>query len=119
MNFTVMEKNHKTYIELASADTPIPSEQDVTDLVGACLENKTSLVMLHAEALSDDFLKLRTGLAGIVLQKLINYRIRAAAVITDEYKIQGKFKELLAESNRGRDFRVFSDKQTAEDWLLS
>ncbi|MBW7474052.1 DUF4180 domain-containing protein [Paenibacillus oenotherae] len=118
MQVQVIEKNEAKYIQYASAETPIRSEQDALDLIAACFENDAYLIMLHAEALSDDFLKLSTGLAGQVLQKLVNYRIKTAAVITDELRIKGRFKELLAESNKRNDFRVFGSIVEAEDWLL-
>jgi hypothetical protein len=31
----------------------------------------------------------------------------------------GKFKELVMESNKRNDFRVFYNKEDAENWLLS
>lgn len=119
MQVQVIEKNKAKYIECAAAGAPIRSEQDALDLIAACFENNTDLIMLHAEALSDDFLKLSTGLAGQVLQKFINYRIKTAAVVTDEFRIKGRFKELLTESNKGNDFRVFGTIEEAENWLLS
>jgi hypothetical protein len=30
----------------------------------------------------------------------------------------GKFKELMAESNKGNDYRLFNDVAEAENWLL-
>jgi hypothetical protein len=30
----------------------------------------------------------------------------------------GKFKEFLAEANKGNDFRVLGSSEEAEDWLL-
>lgn len=36
-----------------------------------------------------------------------------------EEKIKGKYKELLAESNKENDFRVFNNIAKAENWLLS
>jgi len=118
MYYKVIEKNNSRYIECDSAEAPLRSEQDALDLIGACFENETSLVILHAGMLSDDFLNLRTGLAGQILQKLINYHIKAAAVIAHGPEIQGRFKELLAESNKGNDFRVFGSTADAESWLL-
>ncbi|TFE28639.1 DUF4180 domain-containing protein [Cohnella luojiensis] len=83
------------------------------------MEHHTSLLMLHADALSDDFRKLQTGLAGQVLQKFINYRIKTAIVIPLASTIKGKFKELMAESNKGNDFRVFDNRIDAENWLIN
>lgn len=119
MNYKLIEKNSKKYIECVSAEMPLNKEQDALDLIAACIENDTNLIMLHDEALSNDFFKLGTGLAGQVLQKFINYNVKTAVIIKDEQKIRGKFRELLAESNKGNDFRVFSNTVEAENWLLN
>lgn len=118
MNYNVVEKENKKYIEFISGEKQILTEQDTLDLVAVCYDENLSLILLHEELIPDDFFKLRTGLAGQVLQKFINYHIKAAVLITDEQKIKGKFKELLAESKKGKDFCVFSDIVEAENWLL-
>ena len=118
MHYTVVENNGKKYIEYASKEHLIQNEQDGVDLIAACSEQDTNLILLHSEALSDEFFQLRTGLAGAVLQKLSNYRVKAALVLTDSERVKGKFKDFLAESNRGNSFRVFQEKAEAEDWLL-
>ncbi|WP_371380223.1 DUF4180 domain-containing protein [Sporomusa aerivorans] len=109
MNYRVIEKDSKKYIECTSAEAPLT----------ACFENNTHLLMLHAEALSDDFFKLKTGLAGQVLQKFINYQVKVAVILTSELKISEKFKEFLNESNKGNDFRVYGNIDEAESWLLT
>jgi PadR family transcriptional regulator AphA len=60
---------------------------------------------------------LKSGQAGMVLQKLVNYQIKTAAVLSRD-QIRGKFGEFVAETNRGHHFRVFFDRQEAESWLL-
>jgi len=117
MNIQVIETPGK-YIACRSAEVPLGKEQDAADLIGACYGYDVWLLMLHAEALSDDFFQLRTGLAGAVLQKLMNYRIRTALVIPDELAGQGRFKEWVAETNQGSQLRVFPNADDAETWLL-
>ncbi|WP_368487922.1 DUF4180 domain-containing protein [Clostridium sp. BJN0013] len=119
MNYKVIERNNKKYIECNSSETLLRSEQDALNLTAACVENNIYLLMLHSEVLTDDFFKLRTGLAGQVLQKFINYHVKVVVVLTSEQKIKGKFKELIAESNKGNDFRVFNNPAEAENWLLN
>lgn len=118
MNYQVIEREGRRYILSASPEAPIRTEQDAVDLVAAGIEQDTRLLMLHADALPEDFFKLRTGLAGAILQKFVNYRLRVAAVVPDGQLIQGKMKEMLAESNKGKDFRMFTSKDEAERWLL-
>ena len=74
-------------------------------------------MLILAQALADDFFQLRTGLAGSVLQKFVNYNIKVAVVLTDQQKVQGKFKEFITEANKGNRFRVFGSEEEAENWL--
>lgn len=118
MQFQLVEKTNGKYLECVSAATPLGTEQDALDLVALCGENETHFLIIHAAALSGDFFKLRTGVAGRMLQKLINYRVKIALVLTDAQVIKGKFAEMLAESHRGGDFRVFQSIPAAEDWFF-
>lgn len=121
MNYRVVESGGTSLIECLPGDEHDPSrigsEADALDLVGICGEHQIHRLLLHAANLTDDFYNLRTGLAGTVLQKFVNYRIRAAAVLTPELATQGRFGEMVREANRGRQFRVFYDRAEAEAWL--
>ncbi len=115
MKFNMVHKNGQDYIEVVAGE--IKEEQDGLNLVAACAENGTNKVMLPAECLSEQFLQLSTRVAGMVLQKLTNYNIKAVAVL-DADKARGKFKDFLVEANRGRLFHAFEDRGQAESWLL-
>jgi len=119
VDYRIVNKNDKRYIEYTSKEMQISSEQDVLDIIGSCMGHRCNYVMLHDEVFSEDFFNLRTGLAGTMLQKLINYNIRAAAIIANEEKIKGRFGEMVFEANKGNDFRVFKNVTEAENWLLS
>ncbi|MFD0717208.1 DUF4180 domain-containing protein [Paenibacillus sp. GCM10027626] len=118
MNYQVVNKNEKIYLESTPSHPPLRTEEDARELIAACMEHQTSYLLLHAGVLSDEFLNLRTGLAGLVLQKLINYRVKTAVVMDQQLALSKRFQELLSESNKGNDFRVFADKADAEKWLL-
>ncbi len=51
------------------------------DFVGICVENDVYLLILYVDAFSEDFFNLKTGLAGMMLQKFINYHIRVAVIL--------------------------------------
>jgi len=118
MTYEQNEYQGTAYLTFAADVARLSTDQDVLDLIAVCMETDVWRVMLHAEALADDFFKLRTGLAGHMLQKFANYRVKAALVITDETQIKGKMKELVAELNRGSGFRVFAGVGEAEVWLV-
>lgn len=119
MQFKVVEKANERYIECISAETPLRTEQDALDLIAVCGENDTNHLIIHAGALSDDFFSLKTGVAGQMLQKFINYQVKTAVIVANEQLIKGKFREMLAESNKGNNFRVFNRMTEAENWLLN
>ncbi len=118
MTYQIIENNNQKYILLDPSGKPIQTEQDAMDLLAICFENSISLLLIHGERLSDDFLRLQTGIAGAILQKFILYRIKVAAII-DENRTKGKFKEFLTESNKGNVFRNFDNFDEAQNWLLA
>jgi hypothetical protein len=69
---------------------------------------------IHAQNIHPDFFNLRTGLAGELLQKLVNYRLKLAIAgdISEHLEKSEALKALVRESNRGRDVRFVA---TVED----
>lgn len=118
MDYKIVESDDMKYIEILSCATPISTEQHALDLVALCGEHDTNLLVLHSAAISDDFFRLKTGVAGKVLQKFINYYVKAVAIIPNERVSTGKFKDMVIEANRGNQFRVFEEKEKAVKWLL-
>lgn len=118
MNYQVIETGGLKYVELLTGGKLIESEQDALELVGICGEHDTQRLMIHGENLPDDFFQLKTGLAGKILQKFTNYQLKTAAIIPAEKVNQGRFKEMALETNRGQNFRIFENRQDAEEWLV-
>ncbi len=118
MDTNLVISNGDSYLECVPTERWIQREADALDLIAACIENDTSQLMLHAGCLSEDFYRLRTGLAGAVLQKFTDYHIRVAAVIPSEIASQGHFSEMVSEANRGNSFHVFQTREAAERWLI-
>ena len=113
----IIEKEGKKFIELIPGQIIIQNEQDTVDVIGMCGVNRTNLVMLYNNNLTDDFFNLKTCIAGNILQKFVQYRVKVAAILSPE-KMKGRFKEMVTEAHSGSDFRVFNDRQKAEEWLL-
>lgn len=117
MNYEIVAIQDKSYVKCVSAETPISRESDALELISLCGSHDTELLMLHEAALSEDFFNLRTRLAGGVMQKLINYRVKTALIL-DEHITEGRFKELTSEMTKSRQFRIFDNSQDGEKWLL-
>lgn len=118
INYSVIQKNNKKYINLTSAETPIGTEDRIMDLISLCFENETNLLLLHSSLLSEDFFKLRTGFAGTLMQKLVNYHIRGALLLPENLIVTGIFKDLMVELKESKEFRVFYNITEAQTWLL-
>lgn len=118
LTYQLIEKNNKKYILLDAVGKLIEKESDSLDLISLCAQNDTNNLMIRGERLSNDFLRLSTGLAGSIAQKFVNYGIRAAIVL-DESHMEGKFKQFASESNLGNILRIYTDFKDAEQWLTS
>lgn len=94
----------------------LSSEEDVIELVSACLSNGADGLLLHEQSVLPDFFQLRTGLAGVVLNKFQIYHIKVALIVQDTSLLDGRFGELVIESYKGNDFRVYDSVQAAEEW---
>jgi len=118
LDYRLVNTSPNSYVECLPGSQPLASPQDALELVAACGEHQTQRLLLHAECLSKDFFDLSTRLAGEILLKFTNYYLKVAAIIPTEQIGRGKFYEFALETNRGRDFRIFSDLQKAVDWLV-
>ncbi|HCM60508.1 MAG TPA: hypothetical protein DIS74_09080 [Bacteroidales bacterium] len=57
---------------------------------------------IHADSFAAGFFDLRTGLAGEILQKLSNYRMRLA-IVGDFTRLKSRsWRYFIRESNRGK-----------------
>jgi hypothetical protein len=118
MRVHLVEKHGCKYVEGTATDRFLQREEDAIALVGACGEHSAERLLLYAENLSESFFDLKTGLAGAILQKFVNYHMKVA-LVTPSDLVQGRFKEYILEANRGNHFRAFQEKKEAERWLTS
>ncbi|HWP98808.1 MAG TPA: DUF4180 domain-containing protein [Syntrophomonadaceae bacterium] len=118
MDYRVKETGNKRYIECIEGNECLKNEQDALELVVICHQNDAGLLILHEENIAQDFFELKTGVAGNILQKFINYSIKVAAVLEPERVKEGRFREMVIEANQGSHFRVFHNYMEAEEWLI-
>ncbi|MEU0939119.1 DUF4180 domain-containing protein [Embleya sp. NPDC005971] len=100
-----METLHDTSVWICAAEgTPIRTVRDTLDLIGEAGYRGASWVVLPAARLDPDFFRLRTGVAGDVLQKFADYRMRVAILgdITEYTAASEPLTDFVRECNRGR-----------------
>jgi DNA-binding PadR family transcriptional regulator len=114
-----LDKEGERYVEVVSARNRVAGDAGAMDLIALCWENKLQRLMIHGDVMADEFYDLSTQVAGKVLQKFVNYGVRLALVLPKEKTGSVKFREMVAESHRGMQFRVFATREEAETWLTS
>ena len=78
--------------------------RNAADLVGKAYGSEARNMVIPLERLHAEFLQLRSGVAGEVLQKLVNYGYRPAIVgdIAEAVAASDALRDFVRESNRGR-----------------
>ena len=72
-------------------------------------------IILNKSAICEDFFHLKTRLAGEILQKFINYRVKIAIVGDFSVYESKSLKDFIYESNKGKDiFFLPNEKQAIE-----
>ena len=102
----VVERFSGTDVLVYPAGGPIllGAESDANDLIGDTWGHETQYVAVPVERIGADFFRLRTRLAGEIVQKFVNYRIALIVVgdITDHVESSDAFARFVDECNRGR-----------------
>ncbi len=95
-----------------SAEGPkIHTERDATDIIGETFSSKCETVVIPVERLDEDFFRLRTGVAGAIVQKFVNYRRKLVIVgdISRWVEESTAFRDFVIEANRGTDIQFVDD----------
>jgi len=81
----------------------LAAEADALDVIGGLWGLDVEWVALPTARLSPDFLSLRTGLAGAIIQKFVTYGRRLALVgdISGPVAASGALADFVRESNAG------------------
>lgn len=86
--------------EIHSAALVIATAEDGTGLLGNIYYQGYDRVIIHAGNIAPDFFNLRTGMAGEVLQKFSNYRVRLAIVGDFTLYPGNSLRSFITESNQ-------------------
>lgn len=88
--------------EIISEQVVVANVDDAIDLIGNLGYNGFDKAIVHARNFTPAFFDLSTQLAGDVLQKFTNYRLRIC-IVGDFTNIESKsLRDFIFESNKGR-----------------
>lgn len=108
-----------TDVAVVSGDTAeVATPQSALDLAMTVnYESGGSRIALDKRVLGEDFFILSTGVAGEILQKYINYHIKAAIYGDDSHYTSKPLRDFIYESNNGKDFFFTATKEEALERL--
>jgi hypothetical protein len=99
--------------EVVADGVVLSTVQDALDLMVAAGEQEARGLVLHAAQLAPAFFELRTGLAGEILQKFVNYRVELA-IVGDLARYPGRaLQAFILECNRGGPLSFAPDLERA------
>jgi hypothetical protein len=104
--------------ELEPQSDLITGAGDMLDILAEAGYHDCDRLIVHEKSLHRDFFDLKTGLAGKILQKFSNYRVRLA-IIGDFAEIKSKsLRDFIRESNRGRTVNFVNSVEEAVGRLV-
>lgn len=114
MELDILTVNGKGIAIVRSAQVLITDVRSALDFI-AMVEYQTgcSRIIIKKEAIIEEFFDLSTKIAGDILQKFVNYRVKMA--IVGDFKIysSNSLRDFIYESNRGREIFFQPDEEQA------
>jgi hypothetical protein len=113
---TVLELATTRLLHVEALESPIDGEAAVTPIITAAWEHDTTWIVVGADALSERFFDLRTGTAGAIVQRLVNYRLHLAIVgdVDGHRAASTAFAAFSVEANRGGQLWFVADLEELE-----
>ena len=102
MNIKTHHTGDKKIAEVISDDTILIKTEDALDLLGNLYYQGFDKIVINEKNITPDFFDLKNGIAGEILQKFSNYRVRLA-IVGDFSKYKSKsLNDFIYESNNGK-----------------
>lgn len=102
MQIKIHEIQNTRIAEVVSDTIVVGTIEDGTDLLGNIYYQDFGCVILHEKNITPDFFDLKTKMAGEILQKFSNYRVRLAIVGDFDKYNSNSLRDFIFESNNGR-----------------
>lgn len=119
MEIKVHHTGSSRIAEVISDNIIIQSIEDGADLMGHLYYQDFGKVILYEKNICPDFFDLRTGMAGDILQKFSNYRIRLAIIGNFKKYESQSLRDFIFESNKGRQINFIDDLSAALEHMKS
>lgn len=104
-------------LHLDAEGDPISTSDDAADLVGSAWSHRATMVAVPVARLDPNFFNLRSGIAGEIAQKLVDYRLRLAVIgdLSAQLQKSSALRDWVQESNSGDHIWFLDDTLALED----
>lgn len=118
MQITTVTRNQIDIAVLAS-DAPLFTDTNAALDVMATVQYDTGCtrMAIPKALIAEEFFRLSSGLAGEILQKFINYRVKVAIIGDYSGYTSKSLKDFMYESNNGRDIFFVATEEDALERL--
>jgi hypothetical protein len=98
---------------------PIAAETDATDVVGEAYGGDAEVVAVPVTRLTPEFTRLASGVAGAIVQKFVNYRLRLVVVGSLDHlgESTGPVADWVRVADRGRELWFVADLDELDERL--
>jgi hypothetical protein len=118
MQMIIHEKGAEKAAEILDENIIINKVQDALNIMADAGYHDARNIILHERNLNPEFFNLRSGLAGDILQKFVNYRVKIA-IVGDFSKYESKnLKDFIYECNKGKLIFFIPDIEKAKEKLF-
>ena len=120
MNLNVTRIGKETVAEVEADEPVVRTPQDALELLAtAQYGHEATCLLLHAHNLTPEFFDLKTGLAGEILQKYTNYKLKLVIVGDFSNVTSQSLRAFILESNRGRQVAFMPDRAAALEHIAA
>ncbi|MCA0334650.1 MAG: DUF4180 domain-containing protein [Bacteroidetes bacterium] len=113
MKIEVHNINDIKIAEVISEDTIINNIEDGLGLLGNLYYQDFDKIIIYEKNITPDFFDLKNGMAGEILQKFSNYRVRLAIVGDFSKHTSKSVNDFIFESNKGKQINFVGSQSEA------
>lgn len=116
MEINKITENNMDIAVVSSDEILITDVQSALDFIATVqYQSDCNRILLQKSSLCEDFFNLRTGVAGEILQKFVNYDVKLAIVGDFSVYSSKSLRDFIYESNHGKDlFFLGNDKEAIQ-----
>ncbi|GLX52655.1 hypothetical protein Shyhy01_56050 [Streptomyces hygroscopicus subsp. hygroscopicus] len=116
---TVVTLHGTRVLRCAPDGPPLDGESAALDLIGDAYGQDAQLVEVPVARIAEDFFRLRSGVAGAVVQKFANYRVRLAVVgdMAAHIDASDALRDFVREADQGDQLWFLTDSDALAERL--